>query len=173
MNFIIIYTAYILKGPATTMVFCIFFTVNGERLWDMISHVGNKYNRWFMSPATNIHVGNVIVCENTVAVVLDNHMTAEEWCAIQRVLLDALLFVVDVTEDCLAILEAGSETRMADFLLSSTFVRPPTDQRHLLKPLCDHAGLRMEDVPGSCSVAGAVMALRYAFALSLSAIGVI
>jgi hypothetical protein len=155
------------------MVFCIFFTVNGERLWDMISHVGNKYDRWFMSPATNIHVGNVIVCENTVAVVLDNNMTAEERRTVQQLLLDALLFVVDVAEDCLAILEAGSETRMASFLLGSTFVPPSSNQRHLLKPLCDHAGLTLDKVAGTCSVVGAVMALQYALACGLVAIGVI
>ena len=161
MNFIIIYTAYILKGPATTMVFVVFLNnVSGYKLWQRLGLFGN-YNHHVFMTTDNVLV--VVLCD----------MMQQEHQRLYMQLLNVWLFMKDIPPEQLNTLEAGSEKRMASFLLSSAFVPPPSDQRHLLKPLCDHAGLTLDKVAGTCSVAGAVMALQYVIARCLVAFGAI
>jgi hypothetical protein len=134
--------------------------VTGEQLWRLLGLFGNYLQR-------------VIMTTDNVFVVVLSDMTRQERDNLFEQLLKVWLFVEDIPYEQLAQMKAGSETRMKSFLLGSTFVPPPSDQKHLLKPLCDHTGLRMEDVAGTCSVVGAVMALQYALACGLVAIGVI
>jgi hypothetical protein len=134
--------------------------VTGKQLWPRFGLFGNYFRHVLMTT------------DNVIAVVLCG-MTQQERDKLSKQLLNVWLFVEDIPYEQLAQMKDGSETRMASFLLGPMFVPPPSDQKHLLKPLCDHTGLRMEDVAGTCSVVGAVMALQYALACGLVAIGVI
>lgn len=143
------------------MVFVVFLNnVSGYKLWQRLGLFGNYIHHIFMTT------------DNVLAVVLCDTMQQEHQRLYMQ-LLNVWLFMKDIPHEQLNTLEAESATRMAEFLLSSTFVPPPSNQRHLLKPLCDHTGLKMDDVAGSCSVAGAVIALQYAFAHGLKVVGAI
>ena len=143
------------------MVLVVFLhKATGDKLWQRLGMFGNFLQCMFMTT------------DNVIVVVLCD-MTQQEREILSKQLLKVWLFIGNIPYEQLNTLETGSETRMASFLLGSTFVPPPSDQKHLLKQLCDHTGLRMEDVAGTCSVVGAVMALQYALARGLVAIGVI
>jgi hypothetical protein len=143
------------------MVFVVFLNnVSDGQLWQRLGLFGNYIHHVFMTK------------NNVLAVVLCDMMQQEHQC-LDMQLLNVWLFVKDIPYEQLAQMKAGSETRMASFLLGPMFVPPPSNQRHLLKPLCDHAGLTLDKVAGTCSVAGVVMALQYALARGLVAIGVI
>lgn len=161
LNFITIYNAYILNS----MVFVVFFTVEGQQLWNMVALVGNRYKMYFMSPSNEITVGNeafkVRVRKNTVAVVLDT-MSKEEMASLKKALLDAFLFVVPVSEDNLAQWMHGSDIRIANFLKGSSFVLPLCDQFHLVLPLCNHARVDPNILPGVVSIANAQLAAKHA-----------
>ena len=165
LNFITIYNAYILKKHLI-MASVIFFTVRGQRLWDMVKHVGNRYNMYFMSPSEEITVGGVRVRGNTVAVVLDT-MSKEEMASLQKALLDAFLVVVRVSEDDLKQWMRGSEVRMESFLKSASFQHPPSNTQHLILPLCNHASINPDTVSGMISTANAKLAVTYVFCYML------
>lgn len=164
MNFIIIYTAYILKGLhilRSTMTFVVFFrNVYGDDLWHRLALFGNHIRRVFMTTDGFI---TVVLCP----------MTDQDLSCLVSKLQKVWLVVDEVSDGVIERMMQGSSVRMAQFLLSPTFVSPPSNQRHLLKPLCDHAGLKMDQVADPYSVAGVVMALQYAFARGLVAFGAI
>lgn len=159
-----LYCLYIKKNIVMTMNI-VFFSVSDEKLWEMVAHVA-KYNRYFISPSYKITMGtgavSVNVNENTLAVVLDTMPTAE-LVSLKNALFKANLFVVEVSEVELAELEKGSELRMRNYLCSEKFVLPASNQRHLVYPLCRHAGIESDILPGVVSIANAELAAKHVF----------
>jgi hypothetical protein len=163
-----LYCLYIKKN--TVNMFVVFLSARGKTLWEMVAHVGNKYNRYFMSPSYKITAGTgavgVNVSENTLVVVLDT-MTAEEINLLKNALFKAFLFVVEVSEVELAELEKGSELRMRKYLYSNTFELPPSNQWHFVLSLCQHAGVNPDTLPGVVSVANAELAVKHVLCYTL------
>jgi hypothetical protein len=152
-----------IKSPTsdTDMVYITYLTnVYGNDLWHRLALFGNHIQSVFMTT------------DNIIAVVLCS-MFNQDLESLANQLQRVWLTITEDSDDIIERMMQGSNMRMKHFLLGLTFVPPPSNQRHLLEPLCKNAGLKMEEIAGSYSVAEAFMALQYVFAHGLVAIGAI
>lgn len=145
----------------TNMVYIVVFTnVYGKDVWRRLALFGNYVKSVFMT--TDKHIA-VVLCP----------MKKDDLSCLANELSPVWLKIDKVSDDIIEEMKVKSNVRMAEYLLDSNFIPPPSNQRHLLQPLCDNAGLTMDHVAGSYSVKQAVMLFQYAAACGLAAIGVI
>ncbi len=129
--------------------------------WSIFAKYGNFLEKVYMSPNHKCTFGNIIVQPRTFVIVLSN-ISPAELNQLTHELLFELRFVVDIQDDFLDNLRKGSDVRMKDYLLGESFVLPPKNQLHLVVPLCRHAGVDPNELPGVVSVENAKLAVQYA-----------
>jgi hypothetical protein len=144
------------------MTFVVYINAKNPSLRiDNLAKIGNFCQHVVMSPSVTTFVNGRKILPHSFIVVMSD-MTPEDVKHLEFRLLHEPMFITEVSEEELALLKKGSGLRMRIWLMESRFETLPTNQMHLLQPLCQHAGVDPNTLPGVVSVENAILAAKYA-----------